>query len=200
MATPIEHFFENIARVRSLVGIYNALTPVTTPAIDLSDVLRSAIVLAVSAFDHYVHEMVRIGMLEEHSGRRVKTNAFSNFRVSMDSVTEALAAPSNDEWLDGEVRSQHGWQSFQQAKRVAQAIALISPKPLWDEVARKLSRPTEDVRTQLDLIVDRRNKIAHEADTDPTSPGSRWPIDQSLVETAASFLEDLVQALDTVVN
>jgi hypothetical protein len=180
MPKPLDHFNENIGRVRSLVGIYRALRPATTTAIDLSDVLRSAIVLAVSAFDHYIHETVRIGMLEAHTGKRVQTKAFANFRVSMQSVIEAIAVPSSQNWLEDEIRRQHGWQSFQQSRRVADALALVSEVSLWDEVSKKVGRSTSDLRTQLDLIVDRRNKIAYEADADPTLPGSRWPIDESL--------------------
>ena len=43
----------------------------------------------------------------------------------------------------------------------------------------------------LALIVDRRNKIAHEADMDPTSPGSRWPIDELLVQDVIDGLEQI---------
>jgi hypothetical protein len=34
----------------------------------------------------------------------------------------------------------------------------------------------------------RRNKIAHEADADPSSAGFRWPIDANLVNRATTFL------------
>ena len=52
----------------------------------------------------------------------------------------------------------------------------------------------QDVRRQLNLIVDRRNKIAHEADSDPTFPGSRWPIDEALVDEAVDFIEQVVES------
>jgi hypothetical protein len=46
--------------------------------------------------------------------------------------------------------------------------------------------------------VDRRNKIAHEADSDPTNIGQRWPIDHALVEEALEYIETLVQAISEV--
>jgi len=71
MLAAINEFRTNIQRVRNLGGIYSALSVQTTSAIDLSDILRSELVMAVSALDYYVHELVRIGMLEvyRHRGR-----------------------------------------------------------------------------------------------------------------------------------
>jgi hypothetical protein len=47
----------------------------TTVAIDVSDMLRAQIVLGVSALDHLVHEMARLGMIESAKGARQKTDA-----------------------------------------------------------------------------------------------------------------------------
>jgi hypothetical protein len=43
--------------------------------------------------------------------------------------------------------------------------------------------------------LDRRNKIAHEADMDPTNPGYRWPINEALIRDAIDFIERIVQAI-----
>jgi hypothetical protein len=53
----------------------------------------------------------------------------------------------------------------------------------------------KDAKTRLKLIVDRRNKIAHEADLDPTSPGFRWPISSTVVNDAIDFIESLGDAI-----
>lgn len=47
----------------------------------------------------------------------------------------------------------------------------------------------KDIKDRLDLIVDRRNKIAHEADIDPSYPDTRWPIDEQLVSDTVGFIE-----------
>ena len=49
--------------------------------------------------------------------------------------------------------------------------------------------------TAFRLVVDRRNKIAHEADVDPTYPHSRWPISQTDVDGTLSFLSETVEAI-----
>jgi hypothetical protein len=57
----------------------------------------------------------------------------------------------------------------------------------------------QDIKQQLSLIVDRRNKIAHEADIDPSYlGGDRWPIDELLVNEAVDFLEQVVESIHKI--
>ena len=78
MQSALDQFQGNIARVRNLGCIYRALEGQTTAAVDLSDLLRAELVLAVSALDQYIHELVRLGMLEINQGARQETPALSD--------------------------------------------------------------------------------------------------------------------------
>ena len=60
MQSALDQFYISIQRVRDLIALHHSLTAQTTSAVDLSDILRSALVLAVSALDYYIHEVVRI--------------------------------------------------------------------------------------------------------------------------------------------
>ena len=195
MQVAIDQFRVNLARVRNLGVIHNTLNVQTTAAIDLSDILRSELVMAVSALDYYIHEIVRLGMLEVYRGIRPETSAFLRFQISLESVRQAVSAPPNDDWLDNEIRERHGWRSFQQAKPIAEAIGLISDISLWEQVSSHLGMPAQDVRQQLNLIVDRRNKIVHEADMNPTPYNTRWPIDAALVDDAINFIEQIAETI-----
>jgi len=199
MSASLDQFRDNIGRVRDLVGVHRALKPSVTLAVDLSDLLRSGLVLAVSAFDHFIHEIVRVGMVDAFAGRRRTTAAFMNFQVSTSSVKQALSQPAATDWLDAEIRRRHGYRSFQHSAHVADAVRLISDIALWDEVTNVLVATAGSIKEQLNLIVDRRNKIAHEADIDPGSPGSRWPIDETLVEDSIAFLESVAQTIDRLI-
>lgn len=192
-------FGQNVTYVRNLVGLARALAGTTTPAVDLSDLLRASLVLLVSAFDTYVHERVRAGMLEAHRGVTPQTPSFAAFSVSMSAVGAALADTTSDAWLETEIRRQHGLKSFQKAEKVAEALRLVSTLPVWDSVAADLGIPAKDLRIRLDLIVDRRNQIAHEADLDPTT-GLRWPISDGDVEASISFVEQLVDSLERTIT
>jgi len=248
MQSALDQFRISIARVRDLISIHNSVKAQSTPALDLSDILRAALVLAVSALDYYIHEVVTLGMLEIHRGQRSEPNpprnssqsAFSRFQVSLggarqerliamdiaswleneiqqsqgssflqQSHTVSALLPvisnsvlnrlNNTSWLEDEVRERISYQSFQQPEKIADAIRLISDKKLWEEVAQKLGRSAKEVKQQLSAIVDRRNKIAHEADIDPTyNIGSRWDIDEVLVSDAVNFVEQVVESIHQV--
>lgn len=248
MQSALDQFRISISRVRDLIALHNSVKAQATGARDVSDMLRAALVLAVSALDYYVHEVVTLGMLEIHRGQRSEPtpsanttqSAFSRFQVSLggarqerlaaidiaswleteieqthgyaflqQSYTVAALIPAisssvvkrlnNASWLENEIRERLGYQSFQQADKIADAIRYISDKKLWDEVANKISRPAKDIKQQLNSIVDRRNKIAHEADIDPTyNIGDRWNIDEVLVGDAVDFIEQIVESIHQV--
>lgn len=248
MLSALDQFRISIARVRDLISIHNSVKAQSTPALDLSDILRAALVLAVSALDYYIHEVVTLGMLEIYKGQRSEPNsplnssqsAFSRFQVSLGGARqERLIAMDistwleseiqksqgslflkqsypvstllpvitssvmnrldNVSWLEDEIRDRLGYQSFQQPDKIADAIRLISDKKLWEEVAVKLDRSAKDVKQQLNATVDRRNKIAHEADIDPTfGIGGRWYIDEILVNDAVNFIEQVVEIIHQV--
>ncbi|MEG4293967.1 HEPN domain-containing protein [Microcoleus sp. C2C3] len=248
MQSALDQFRISISRVRDLIALHNSVKAQATGALDVSDMLRAALVLAVSALDYYVHEVVTLGMLEIHRGQRSEPtpsanttkSAFSRFKVSLGGARqERLAAIDIASWLETEIEQTHGYaflqqsytvaalipaisssvvnrlnnasgledeirerlgyDSFQQADKIADAIRYISDKKLWDEVANKISRPAKDIKQQLNSIVDRRNKIAHEADIDPTfNIGNRWNIDEVLVGDAVDFIEQIVESIHQV--
>lgn len=102
-------------------------------------------------------------------------------------------------WLEDEVRDRLGYQSFQQPEKIADAIRLISDQKLWDEVAVILGKSAKEVKQQLSVIVDRRNKIAHEADIDPTfGIGNRWNIDENQVNDAVNFIQQVVESIHQI--
>ncbi len=102
--------------------------------------------------------------------------------------------------IEADIREQHSYLSFQQPDKIADAVRLIAELKLWDEVASLMGSTAKDVKDQVVLIVDRRNKIAHEADLDPTYPNTRWPINGQDIEDTISFLKEVILAIDMLVN
>jgi len=248
MQSALDQFRISIGRVRDLIALHNSVKAQATGALDVSDILRAALVLSVSALDYYIHEVVTLGMLEIHRGNRSEPtpsanttqSAFSRFQVSLGGARQdrltainiaswleadiqqnqgyeflqqsqtvsallptisssILAKLNSTSWLESEIRERLGYQSFQQADKIADAIRYISDKKLWDEVAIKMRKPAKEMKQQLNSIVDRRNKIAHEADIDPTfNIGNRWNIDETLVGNAVDFIEELVESIHQV--
>ncbi len=194
-----DQFLSNIERARLLGGVYANLASSTTSILDVSDLLRAQFVLTLSAFDTLVHEVTRLGMLEVAVGVRAPTDAYHRFQISLESVQLAVSGLPPSNWFDNEIRRRHGYLTFQMPDKVADAIRLVSPIDLWPTVAASLGKGAQDVKSQLRLIVERRNKIAHEADIDPSYPGSRWPIDKPSVDEVIAFIESVGIAIVSVI-
>lgn len=192
MQKALETARESLLRVQHLDGLYCALQSMTTSAIDSSDLLRAQVVLAVSALDFYIHEVTVAGMLEVLKGERLSTGAFDKYRVSVGAMLGGRHSQTFD-WFESDVREKHSFLSFQQPDKIADAIRLFSDVRLWDAVSEKMADKT--VKDRLRLIVDRRNKIAHEADISPSYPGERWPITQGDVAEIRIFIGAVVEAI-----
>lgn len=66
-------------------------------------------------------------------------------------------------------------------------------------MASDLGHDVHHAKQMLALIIDRRNKITHEADTDPSFPKMRWPIDSQMVSDSISFIEEVVSSIHKAV-
>jgi len=197
MKVALDQFEANLQRALVLSATADSLSAMTTLAVDLTDIYRASLVLGVSALDYFVHEFVRLGMLEINKGTRPVTDAYLAFKVPLAAAQTGIADPLQDGWLDQAVRHAHSWPSFQHPDKVADAVRLISGIKLWDSVALELGSNAQSVKARLITIVDRRNKIAHEADMDPINPGCQWPIDGVLTKDALDVIGCLVRAIYT---
>ena len=210
MQNALLQFNDNIERVKSLGGLHESLTALTVPVLDTSDILRSELVLAVSALDSYIHQIVEKGMVEVYENKRPKTKSFLKFHLSVECVIDALpnlifstptsSTTSQTAWFSNEVHSSLSYKAFQHPDNIAEALRLICEKKVWDEVASCMGKEAKDLRNQLMVIVDRRNKIAHEADLNPAFPKSRWMITAQMVNEAVQFLEEIVYCIQYIVT
>lgn len=191
MKSVYDDFKSNLLRAKNLGLIYVSLNARTTAVLDISDILRAELVLAVSAFDHFIHEIACFGMMEAYSGKRPKTKQFLKFKCSMESIIEGYTNLTSQIWFENEIRYIHGFQSFLQPEKISEALKLVTTKNLWEESSNNLGIPPQELKKRLNVIVDRRNKIAHEADLDPSFPNTRWPINNQMVNEAIDYLEIL---------
>jgi hypothetical protein len=187
-------FESNIRAIKEVKNTVDYLIKITTAAIDLSDLYRSQIVLAVSALDHFVHEHVLSEMIEIYRGNKSPTNHFLQFKIPISNIYNTSLTAS-EATIRSSIRERHSWLSFQYPDKISDAIRLISTASVWEEIGRRINMNTKDVKNQLKIIIDRRNKIAHEADMDPTNPGAKWPISSSDVDDSINFISRVVKEL-----
>lgn len=196
----LNQFNNNIERIKILHSVYLNFQSQVTSVIDVTDILRAEIVLLVSAVDFYIHEIVKIGMLDIFAGNRPETSSFRNYNISLKAIREAIISPRDNTWLEREIIQRHSWKSFQHADKINEALRIISDKDFWSACATAFSLDVQSVKSKLNLIVDRRNKIAHQADMDPSFPGTRWPISDSMVFEAIEFIEVFINSIHVAIE
>ena len=83
---------------------------------------------------------------------------------------------------------------------------MVSPCSLWNEIALKLGATAitvttvaGDIKKKLSVIVDRRNKIVHEGDLQPTVPRTPWTITRTDLTEVAAFIGSIVSSIDSIV-
>ena len=189
MPKSIDQFKVSIKEIQDLKATLDSLGSLLTVAIDLSDFYRSLIVQTVSAFDFFIHEFVIEEMIEIYKGNRIATPHFNDYTIPISSTIGTIPSES---FIQSHIRKKHSWLSFQDPDKVSEALRLISVKKVWEEVAATFGLTAGDLKTKLKLVVDRRNKIAHESDMNPSYPGTKWPISPSDVEDIIIFIDTLI--------
>ena len=189
MHRAVRQFEVNIESARQLGIVQQAFEDKVTGAIPLDELLRAEIVLGVSALDCYIHDIVRIRMTSVLAQPGGESNAFLNCSVSLDFVKKVLRATTAADraaLFEQEVRRVHGFRTFQRAASISEALSLAGVQSLWDKVASHLGRRADDVKRELDLVIERRNRIAHEGDIDPSAGFAlKYPIDFATVQAAS---------------
>lgn len=198
---PIIQFQKNIESIKVLDAIYAYLNPKVT-SFDLSEILRAEFVLLVSAFDCYIHDIVREGMLEIFEGGKSSNSDFENFSLPFRTVNQLINAtdqPTRKQIIDIAIKEITSKDSYQSPRSIENALGLISVKKIWTSLGKELSLPPDDIKNQLNLIINRRNKIAHEADIDRAT-GLKKTISASDIKDTMEFIETLAKTLDVIVN
>jgi hypothetical protein len=189
MNIAFSQFLTNIEEVRKTHLISTSINVPTSSIVDTSPILRSCIVLSISAIDHLIHELTIIGMCEIFNGTRSLTNKFNEFNVSLGVMSSLTAVPPLITF-ESEIRRRLGWQTFQRPDKIKDAIALFNSIQLWQQVSVTMADTEQNIKNRLNLIVDRRNMIAHEADIEPIYKTKRTINDADVTGTI-DFIEKL---------
>ena len=195
--------FETIInQTKVSAGLYNYLSAQKVP-IDASDLLRWQWVLAISALDKYIHDIVRIGMIQEYQGRRTKTDKYKTFKINMDTYAYLSSSIAPEVDFEKEIIHQHSVLAFQHPDKISDALSYIwTEQHKWEAISQKMATPIspKDLRTKLNNIVVRRNQIVHEGDCFNLSvPFQQQTISEADVNDVITFVTELVQAISSLI-
>lgn len=206
---PKAYFDEVWQRCELFAALHGYMANHATAALQPDELLRAEWASRVSALDLYVHELVAQNLSRIFEGSRPSCPGFAKLQVSSDAlmrIQSATTAADRITAFDLEIRTRLSRATYQYPDDIADGVRLVSPCKLWNEVALKLgatsatvSSDKDSVKKRLSLIVDRRNKIVHEGDLQPTVPRMPWPISRADVSDVATFIHSIVTAIDGIV-
>lgn len=161
----------------------------------------------MSALDLYVHELVAQTALKIFDGSKPLPTGFGKLAIGATNVLLYKANPTTfSNQIDLEIRASLERRTFQFPADIADGIRCISDIELWNELAlaeganehTKIAQ-AKALKAQLTQIVNRRNKIVHEADLQPAIPRIPWPISASDVQIVSKFIKKIVGHIDHLV-
>ena len=92
MSKALSQFRTNIKSVQDLDELYTIIIQaIPTLQDNLQDLLRAEIVLSVSAFDCYIHDVIRFGMLKQFDNSAALPDAYKNFSITLEALHQILS-------------------------------------------------------------------------------------------------------------
>lgn len=198
---PIQQFKQNINEIQKINDLYKFNKQQFKNTVDIDGLLRMEIVMAVSALDQYIHQVVVEKATDTlRNGRKIPAN-FSKLLLSYDSLDNILKSGNISDvivFVERDLRLKLSWRSFQQPDKISEALKYISDYNVWAEISTRMSKEVSAVKQQLELIVKRRDCIAHEADYDYINY-CQYPISDIMCSTAVNFIIELVFIIDAII-
>lgn len=180
-----DRFKACLKRARGFCDLQQYLADNHTDALDSSDMLRSAVVLCVSAFDFLVHELFRIEVIARYRGGKAVDRLLLPFEVAITQTSSIEAM------IESHVKDTNSYKSFVDPGKYSEAMGCFVNAP-WDKVAAKLGTDSSTIKNRVRAIYRWRNRIAHEADINPVYAGVElWPIMKKDVVDAIDDFETL---------
>lgn len=200
MKQAFDEFKENMKYVKELDTLFLHLRDTLHLPSDLSDLLRAEWVYSVSALDKLIHELIKLGMLEAFQGKRPKTKGFMNFSISLETHSSIVAAseislPPSEYWFEQAIIQKHKALSFQHPDKIVEGLSLVwSEAHKWQYLANKMGEDEKKLIANLKTIIDRRNKIVHEADLSVLT-GKRNSVEWEDVKVVIKLVENLSEEI-----
>ncbi len=192
-------FDKSVTRVRDLLGVYDALTQGRGhPPHFRTDVLRGAIVLLVAALDGLVLSLISAAIPFAAEDKTLGDSVEKWVKDDPGKFLTAFATADPLAVLKGIAQSELQNITFQRSAVIGDHLmrAIEVPAP-WSTAAQKLTSSkrqwqADDVKKELDALIERRNRIAHAADI----PGPK----KRAESIGRQFVLDAVELVSAVGN
>jgi hypothetical protein len=192
-------YTHNSKHNRDLDALYEYIQG-ASPDFDASQLLRSEYALIVSSFDKYIHDVVKEIMLQYFFNKNIEPDnplVFSIYKMQI--LLDEPNQINRELLLDSYIREATSKLSFQSPQSIEYALSLIGLKKIWSQLDPIMGQSASDIREQLAIFINRRNKIVHEADID-SATNTHVSIDLNTVNLCHVFINNLVEAIEKIIE
>ena len=178
----LDRFKDNIVDIRSHFSVAADLLNSKPPKQNAAeDIWRSQIVFLDSAFDFYIHEIVKYGIIKMFNGDWTETNGYKNLKVHLSFAVDLAQNPNSTSKLLDEIDEINRYSCFMGAKKLSEQLKFI-------DVNCRLLNSEEKLFNDL---FNRRNQIAHQSDR-MHGQTQKNAITKNYVEDFINKIEDFV--------
>ncbi len=134
------------------------------------ELLRAQIVALDSAFDFYLHEVIKLGIVEMYHGTWIvsSTEKYKNLSFRMKFLEKAVAEQKGSNWLKKWIDDEYAkgvYMSYSAFKDVCNLVG-IKPKDISNVFYRRgcKQKTMDQLQNVIDKLFRHRNRIAHQSD------------------------------------
>lgn len=203
-------FRTNIEYARKMVVAGQSLAAFQSPVFDIGDFYRAAWVQAVSALDHWFHEVLyrRVAELAVQDSPGMPYQ-LTNFELPLKKVEEVRHGTTTlADAVSEHVKAKWSNAALQNPRKISEALKLVTEENIWAKAAAQINEwhhgrtamTEQALKKQYMAIAERRNKIAHEADLVDGSLEQRRGITDAEVNDAIDWIERIALAIAKVIG
>ena len=139
---------------------------------DVKELLWAELVLIVSAFDKYLHDITLLCMTNSLSNSKNSLpKSAQQFQLPLHIVKRIMLEPKEERrkslFIEA-FQEDNQKYSYQKTSGVNRALSLsnINPDVFWKQLAKSEGKKAEDCKVFLDTIIKNRNRIVHQSGVD----------------------------------
>ena len=192
-----DEFLKNMAIIEEINTIHEHLKNNLNYPNDLGDLLRTQITQSVSAFDKFMHDIVRKGMIEIFLGNRPVTKGYEKYTINLKLYNDlkSFSTYPPEYILELDLIEKQGYISYQDIGKIKEGLSMIWIEDhKWQVLSNDMSIAERALKTEFKNIIIRRNQIVHEFDVDLITR-IRRQITEADTDRTKKFIAELVKVI-----
>lgn len=198
------HFYETLTQIMNQIKLADILCAQGSKE-EANEILRSQVVLVEAAYDYFLHELLRLGVMNLYKGYwEDKGKKYMELLLPMKVLQQALSV-SNDDWLKEWITEKYSYitlMDFEIFKKEVCGLLGINIREVADLAFYKLSgkfSTAKQLENEITEIYHRRNMIAHQSDR-KMGTAEREEISREYVLGKIKVIEKIVMSLCAIVK